>query len=144
MYPINRLRIFLMLYAFVLLESSLFRGLRVFGAVPDISVVYVIFFGLFCGPRVGLEVGLAAGFFKDVMGVGVFGADTLLFGLVGLVCGALSEKVYRENVLTQVIAAFVAGLVVSRFHFGSAAYSAAVSPFIFILLERVFRLRQVF
>jgi cell shape-determining protein MreD len=56
-----------------------------------------LFSGLFFGVSVGVETGLACGVIRDLLEIGVFGRNILFFGVLGLVTGFLSDRVYKNN-----------------------------------------------
>ena len=139
MYRINRLAVYAALFFLLTIEEIAVHYFAMKGILPDTLMVFVIFFGLFSGIRLGTEAGLVCGFIKDVLGVGVFGLNILVFGLIGLICGALTDKVYKENIITQFSIVFMASLIVSGLHLGHALYTALVAPLIFLLMQKLFK-----
>lgn len=146
----------------------LFQNTLVFiwpGWVPPLLVTGVIFYALTEGRLFGLVIGCFAGFFLDLMGVGALGAEMAVFGALGLICGSISSKVFRDSAIVQALLPaggyyFVSVLNLSFFNlkngesvalpalFLSALdwpqiiLIAASSPFVFLFLKKVSFLKK--
>ena len=105
------------------------------GIIPDVLLIAVVYFALFYGVKTGLEAGLAVGFLKDLFTLGPFGLHMMIFGLAGFIVGAISEKVYRENILVQFIIVFISGYFTSRFNLYHALYTAVIAPPLIMVLK---------
>ena len=138
MYRVNRYLAYFTLVLFLLLESTVATRFSIKGASPSLLIIFVIFFGLFYGMRTGLEVGLVSGLLKDILGIGTFGINIFIFGTLGFICGALSDKVYKENFLTQFMFSFVAAFFISKLYLAHAIYTALVAPFVILFLRFMF------
>ncbi len=139
MYRINRFAVYAALFLLLTIEEVALHHFNMKGILPDTLMIFVIFFGLFSGIRLGIEAGLVCGFIKDVLGVGVFGLNILVFGLIGLICGALTDKVYKEHIVTQFAIVFMVSLIVSGLHLWHALYTALVAPLVFLLMQKLFK-----
>lgn len=144
MHRINTFIICLIFILFFLLESTVLNRLSVYGASPQLLIIFVIFSGLFYGVSAGLGTGLAAGLLKDIMGIGIFGLNIVIFGTLGLVAGFLSDKVYRENILTQIVISSAAAYLISGFSIPCALYAALTAPFLFLFLRFAFLFQGYF
>lgn len=144
MYRINRLAIYLTIGISLTINQALLFRAPFKNLFPDFLTICVVFFGLFYNVRLGVEVGIVCGLMKDILGVGVFGANTLALGALGFISGVLSDKVYREHFLTQFIIVYIALLLTSGFHIEHAMYTALISPVIFFLLQHIFKMRESF
>lgn len=146
----------------------LFQNALIFiwpGWVPQLLVAGVIFYALTEGQFFGLVIGCFAGFILDLMGVGALGTEMAVFGLLGLLCGSVSSKVFRDSPLVQSLlpaAGYylvnITNLLIFRLHNGEAVvplqllvealdwpqliFMAAVSPFIFSFLKQVSFLKK--
>ncbi|MCK4464051.1 MAG: rod shape-determining protein MreD [Candidatus Omnitrophica bacterium] len=138
MYRVNRMLVYFTLFLFLIIESTVINRISIKDATPALLVIFVIFFGFFYGMRIGLEVGLASGLLKDILGIGVFGINIFIFGTLGFICGALSDKVYKENFLTQFVFSFVAAFFISKLYLAHAVYTALVAPFAILALRFMF------
>lgn len=130
--------IYFTLFFLLIIETTGINRVSVKDTTPALLVIFVIFFGLFYGMRIGLEVGSVAGLLKDILGIGVFGINIFIFGTLGFICGALSDKVYKENFLTQFAVSFVAAFFISRLYLSHAIYTALVAPFAILVLRFMF------
>ena len=127
--------IYFTLFLFFMIESTVINRISIKDTTPGLLVIFVIFFGLFYGMRIGLEVGLVAGLLKDILGTGIFGINIFIIGTLGFICGALSDKVYKENFLTQFMFSFVAAFFISKLYLAHAIYTALVAPFVILFLR---------
>lgn len=102
--------------AVFLLQWLLLGRLQLFGAFPDVLILFVGWIALRHGRFAGTLAGFFAGFFLDMVyetyGIYMF-AKSLLGFLVGI--AATSE---RETVLIQPRQAFISGLLVALLHNG--------------------------
>jgi len=143
MYRVSRPAIYAVLIFFFILEETVLSRISVHNVLPDTIMIFVVFCGLFCGMRIGIEVGVVSGFMKDILGIGVFGSHILMFSIVGFICGALSDKVYKENFLAQFLIVFLVMLFVSGLYISQSIYTAILTPVVFFLLEGVLRPEQI-
>ncbi len=90
---------FIWVFIFFLIHNTL---LFVFPLpVPSLVLITVIFYGLYEGPLFGLALGIAAGFLLDLFGAGRMGAEMMLYGAIGWLCGNTAKNIFRESTLTQ-------------------------------------------
>jgi rod shape-determining protein MreD len=59
-----------MLIAASVMQTSFFGRLRLFGVVPDLTMIAVLTVAYFCGKEAGAVTGIAGGFLIDMMGGG--------------------------------------------------------------------------
>lgn len=104
---VNRFSVYLLLFIMLVLQSTLLDYIKIFNAKPDLLLLLVIFFGLFFGGALGFETGLAAGLLKDILSVDIFGVNTIILALTGLMTGLLSPKFFKESKLTQYLLVFM-------------------------------------
>jgi len=139
MLRINRPIIYILILCAFYAELTVLHRVTFHNAQPDILLGLTIFFGLFAGIRYGVEAGILAGFLRDISGTGPFGFFTLLFGLAGLVCGALSDRIYREHVLVQFSIVFGVAYIASKQYLPGVFYTSTVAVVMFFILQRVVR-----
>lgn len=106
MHKITRVRIYATLAIALMLQMTLFNNLKILGARPDLTLIAVIFFGLFLGGGAGLEAGLIAGFVKDVFAMDFFWINTFVLALSGLLAGTLGAKFSRDSKSGQLVLTF--------------------------------------
>lgn len=142
MHRISAKALCLILFLFVVIDVTFPRILAVNGATPDLLAVAVIFFGLFSGIRSGIESGLVTGLIKDILSAGIFGANIIIFGALGLISGVLSERIYRDNPLIQFFISFLSAYLISGFNLTNAAYTGLAAPAVFFILNTLFIARN--
>ncbi len=101
------LRILLVGFVFVVLQTSVFGQLSVWGARPDVILLATVAAALAAGPETGAGVGFGLGLCIDLLGSGPVGLTALVCTLVGYGVGSLHTGVVRSAV---VIPLAVAGL----------------------------------
>ena len=97
-YAKARLRIALLLFLVVLIETALGSDLRVFGVAPDLMVLVVICAGLTGGTEAGAWVGFCGGLFMDMFLTSTpVGLSALTYCLIGASVGALRASVLTDR-----------------------------------------------
>jgi rod shape-determining protein MreD len=113
----KRFSLYIILIAAFLIQLLFLDSIKIAGAKPDLLVLLVVFFALFFGPSTGAEAGFVAGLFKDTYSLDIFGVNSVLLCLVGLVAGILSPKLFRESKLTQSLLVFVFSVLYMIIHY---------------------------
>ena len=101
MHKINRPRIYCILFIAALINITIGNRFQTFYARPDFVLICVVFFGLYFGEGLGLEVGLVAGLLEDVFALDFFGINAVVLAFTGLAAGLLGTKFFKESRLTQ-------------------------------------------
>ncbi|UJA20531.1 rod shape-determining protein MreD [Thermoleophilia bacterium SCSIO 60948] len=94
------IRIGLILLAAVLLQTSFFSFVELFGTSPDLLAVVVICLGLLGGGVVGAVCGFSAGLLLDSLLLQTLGISSLALLLVGYLAGRFREGFEISNSLT--------------------------------------------
>lgn len=103
-----RLRIGLLLFVAILVQTSLGSDLRVAGVAPDLMVLVTICAGMAGGAEAGAWVGFWAGLAADMFLTSTpLGLSALTYCLVGAAIGALRAGVLQEHRALIPAAAFV-------------------------------------
>lgn len=92
-------RIGLIVLAAVLLQTSFFSFVELFGVSPDLLAVVVVSLGLLGGGVVGAVCGFAAGILLDSFLLQTLGISSLALLLVGYLAGRVREGVEISNSL---------------------------------------------
>jgi len=116
-YKVKRANIYLVLLAMLFLHLTVLNYVKIFGAEPDLMLICVVFFGLFLGTSAGLEIGLIAGALKDIFALDFLGINAFIFGLVGVLAGAVSMKFSKESKMAQLIVVFSFTIFSMSLHF---------------------------
>ena len=103
----------ILLVLLIVFETKILPFIRIFGIVPDIILVLVVFLGLRQGAVTGATTGFFIGLLQDAFAVYPFGAGALAKTLIGFVCGRWCKGVIDErNPYAQMIIVGVAGAVI--------------------------------
>ena len=81
----------LLLLCVVILQTSFFGFYKLFGAVPDLTLLVVLCAGLFLGERCGGVVGLAAGILLGALGSFGISLLPLFYFLLGFFAGTFGK-----------------------------------------------------
>ncbi len=117
MHKIGRLGAYMLLASAMLLHLTVLNRVKVFGAEPDLVLILVIFFALFGGARMGLEMGSVAGMLKDLFSCDTFGMNLIALGFTGFAIGILNAKFFKESKRTQAIIIFSSTIFALVIHY---------------------------
>ncbi len=96
------LTIFIILL-FMWLQINLFNYFALFGVIPNIGIILIIFISLCAGKNIGAISGFVYGALFDSLFENGFGLYTLLFGLLGFIVGILKGNFAIDNQLSLLI-----------------------------------------
>jgi len=105
------LRYFLVVLTLVVLQTTVFPDLRVFGAVPDLLLVATIAVGYERGPEAGAVFGFVGGLAVDCFLSSPFGVSALAFALVGYGVGVFQSGLLRSSRWIAPVLGGIGGLV---------------------------------
>ena len=100
----------------VALQWLIFGRLRLWGAYPDVVLLYVAWIGLRHGKLPGAVAGFSLGLLMDAV-YGTWGIHMLVKTLIGFMVGLFPAN-ERETLLIQPRQAFLGGLVIALVHNG--------------------------
>lgn len=81
----------------LVLQSTIFTVIPIFGAYPELVLLIVIVFSLINGGAVGAKLGFAGGLLQDVVFGRFIGLNAVIMMGVGYGAGVLSQRLYKEN-----------------------------------------------
>jgi rod shape-determining protein MreD len=93
----RRIRLVLVVISLVVLQTTVFTHLRVFGAVPDLTLVATIAMAYEEGPMAGAVFGFAAGLSTDLFLSTPLGLSALAFALTAYGVGLFQSGLIRES-----------------------------------------------
>jgi len=144
------LRFVVLLVVATLLQADLLNTIEVGGTKPDLLLILLAFFAIFCEPKEAIITSFSIGLAGDLIGPSM-GPGTVSFGLLGVALCYLSKVVSLERMLFQAAAVLLLGFGVALFAyllsavqsqpgylktlgtlFGTPLYSAIVGPFLFL------------
>lgn len=111
------LKIFILVWLAVFLQSAMANMITVWGLVPDFVVIVIALVALKGGASPGIWIGLMAGFLSDCYHPSTMGLFSAGGVTVGYLAGQAREKIYREQLLSQVALISVLALVRQLFSF---------------------------
>lgn len=114
---IKRFPLYTILIAAFLIQLLFLDHIKIAGAKPDLLVLLVVFFAIFFGPATGAETGFVCGFFKDTYSLDIFGVNSVMLSLTGLIVGMLSPKLFKESKLTQGLLVFASSVLYMVIHY---------------------------
>lgn len=125
-------------YLSIFLETTLFSHFSLRGTVPDLVLMFVIFYSLLKGPEAGAKYGFLCGLFEDLYLGRFIGTNALAKGLTAYLIGRFSGNVFKENILVGFGGVFLGTLIngMVMFILGFIAYpDYAASNSLFINLS---------
>lgn len=144
------LRFVALLLVATLLQADLLNAIEVAGTKPDLLLILLAFFAIFCEPGPAIIASFSIGLAADLIGPSM-GPATLSLGLLGTGLCCLSKFVTLRRMVFQAVAIFVLGFATAFFAyllslfqtqlaypkspgvlFGTPLYSAIVGPFLFL------------
>jgi rod shape-determining protein MreD len=93
----RRIRLVLVVISLVVLQTTVFTHLRVFGAVPDLTLVATVAMAYEEGPMAGAVFGFAAGLTTDLFLSTPLGLSALAFALTAYGVGLFQSGLLRES-----------------------------------------------
>lgn len=102
--------ILLIILNFVL-QTTIFQHLRIFGIVPNTTLIILVCIAVLKGKKVGSFIGLITGFVQDILFFNVIGINALIYFIIGYLIGSINDKIYKDSsfmpfVLTAVSTVF--------------------------------------
>lgn len=107
---VRRVRLVLLVVSLVVLQTSVFPHLRVFGAAPDLCLVATAAMAYEEGPQAGAIFGFASGLAIDLFLTSLLGLSALSFALTGYVLGVFQGGFIRESRAMAPVLGLVGGI----------------------------------
>ena len=92
------------------LQASLLPLIAFHGASADFLLLFAVSFGFIRGMRLGVLAGFLAGLLQDLLSGTFLGMNTLTKMLAGLIAGALSDRVFKEQMFLPVVSSVIAAV----------------------------------
>lgn len=87
----------------LILQSTLFSKLTLWGAKPDLLLILTIYIAFLKGVKKGAFVGIVLGLLEDLFMAKYIGLNALAKGLVGFVIGFLEKRMYKDNFIVSFV-----------------------------------------
>ena len=92
------------------LQSSLLARLAFHGASVDFLLLFAVSFGFIRGMRLGVLTGFLVGLLQDLLTGTFFGMNILTKMLASFIAGLLSDRVFKEQMFLPVVSSVVAAV----------------------------------
>lgn len=113
---------FLLPFLAVFLQSTVFGFYSIGGSLPDLVLVFVVFFSVINGAASGTAYGFLCGLLEDLYLGRFIGLNAISKALTGFLVGKLQGSFFRENILIGILA---------------VAFGTLVNTFILLVLSRL-------
>jgi rod shape-determining protein MreD len=94
---IRRIRLFLVIVMLVVIQTTVFPHLRVFGAMPDLCLLATVAVAYEDGPDTGAIFGFASGLAIDLFLASPLGVSALTFAIIGYLVGVFQSGLLRPS-----------------------------------------------
>lgn len=94
---VRRVRLVLLVVSLVVLQTTVFTHLRVFGAIPDLCLIATVAIAFEEGPERAAFFGFLSGLFLDLFLSSPLGLSALSQAIVGYGVGAFQGAMLRES-----------------------------------------------
>lgn len=81
----------------IFIQTTALNVIRIWGVIPDLVMILVIFNGFLRGPKEGAFLGLVAGVLVDFVSGTYFGLNTLTLFLAGYLAGLAEPRLYKDS-----------------------------------------------
>lgn len=88
---------YLLIVLLIVLQTTLFRFIDIFGVKPDAAFIVVLSFSLLNGPWEAIYLSLFAGLIQDILFNNALGITTFSLLIVSYITGLLSKSVFKES-----------------------------------------------
>lgn len=96
---------------FIVLQSTVLQNFRIFGVLPDISLIIIVFCSYCFGSTEGEVIGFFSGITQDILSAGPLGFNAFSRTLIGFLYGKFKGKLYLDSVLLPVLFVTIATLL---------------------------------
>ncbi|MFO7887803.1 MAG: rod shape-determining protein MreD [Eubacteriales bacterium] len=108
---------FMIIFVSFILQSTVMHFITIVDIIPNISLLFLIIFSVQLGEYYGGTLGLFLGILTDVLYLGTFGINTLIYFITGYFLGTFKENVYKEDYLTYFAATAIMSIVYNGFFY---------------------------
>lgn len=95
--------LFILGFVLYFLQKNIFSNLPIFGIVPNILIIYILFLGLYTNSKVSIAVGIFLGFLLDTVYGKCIGISSMMFCILAYVSSYFDKNFSKENKITIII-----------------------------------------
>lgn len=126
-----------------LIQSTILQHVRIFGVIPNISLIIIVCLSLLAGKKTGSILGLVLGFLQDIVFFDVIGVHALIYFIISYLIGLTDKKVFKENLFLPFIFTIMATFVFHVIYFVFMYFSSINIDFTklitnIVVLESIF------
>ena len=93
------------------LESAILSNITILPAVPDLSLLCVVFFSVTNGKIIGEGTGFISGLFIDFLSAGPFGLNCLVRTIIGYIGGCFNKTIRSDGIVIPCLLGFSATIL---------------------------------
>jgi rod shape-determining protein MreD len=108
---VRRVRLVLLVVTLVVLQTTVFTHLRVFGAIPDLCLVATVAVAFEEGPQAGAIFGFFSGLVLDLFLASPLGLSALANSVTGYTVGVFQSGFVRESRTMPIVLGAIGGLI---------------------------------
>lgn len=102
--------LFILSFIIFILHSTIFQFLRIYGVMPNISLIFIVVFSAIFPDKEGLILALFLGLFQDVFLSITLGINILIYVPIAYVIHTLEVSLFKDNFLTPIAFLFISTL----------------------------------
>ncbi len=130
--------IVLVLLLSTLIESAILSNIYFLPAIPDLSLICILFLSLYNGKLIGETSGFVVGLFLDFLSAGPFGFNMLYKVLFGYISGIFNKTINPEGFFISMLlggcATIIKGILILIISFCFPMANIDFSPFTYVFL----------
>jgi rod shape-determining protein MreD len=92
----------------LILQSTLFQWVEIYGVVPNTSLILVMSFAIYSGRNRGAVIGFLMGILQDIIFGRTIGLNALVFMVIGYLIGLMDQKISKDNLLIPFVLTMLA------------------------------------
>lgn len=96
------LSILLIIIINFIFQTTLLQHFRIFGVLPNTTLIIVVVFAILWGRKRGAAVGFFSGALQDIFFGTLLGMNALLYMLLGFSVGSFENKIFKDNTITPI------------------------------------------
>ncbi len=98
----------------LILGTTIFPYISVYGVVPNLSLLVVMFIGAYKGRTYGGILGIIIGLINDILFSSIIGINALILFFAGYLVGLVEDRIIKDNTVIPIILA-LAGTIYYSF-----------------------------
>jgi len=103
--------IVLSIIANFVIQGAIMPYFRIFGKVPNISLVLIVIFSLAKGKYYGGIIGLIVGLIRDILFSTSIGLNALIYFFIGYLIGFVEDAFARDSIISPVVLTIISTVV---------------------------------